>query len=188
MYINTQKLNKYPLSPEDYFKLCAIKNGDKEYIEQHLIEQDYSRFEKLSLIKYVKPKNKQQPVSERVRLDERGKDILSDVAEPSVEEEDERVWKWLSDHYKSLGKDIGNGARTKRHIRDFRVQSGIQKNNLIKLCLDFLKENEENSRNLEYVFYYPKTVFAAKFSLEDSWLYRHFLKNQERLVKTFEEY
>jgi hypothetical protein len=37
----------------------------------------------------------------------------------------------------NAGKSVGNGIRTQKHLRDFRIQTGIEKNNLIKLILFF---------------------------------------------------
>ena len=115
-------------------------------------------------------------------------DLLDNLSTPEVLEEDEKVFEWLKDYYLRAEKEIGNGAKTKRNIRDFRVKSGIEKNNLIKLVLDFLAKNEERSKKLEYIWYYPKTAFATRFDLEESWLWGHFIKNRERLEKSFEKY
>jgi hypothetical protein len=98
------------------------------------------------------------------------------------------VFEWLKNYYIKAGKDIGNGAKTQRHIRDYRLKSGIQKNKLSNHVLDVLAENEERSKKLEYIWYYPKTAFATRFDLEESWLWNHLIRNRERLEKTFEEY
>ena len=182
-YINFKILRKHNLTPEQLIQLLAIKQKEVDFINTDVL----SEFDNLGYTTYVKGK-KDVLKSELVRLSGNGKKLLEDIGTPDVEEEDEKIFEWLKNHYLGLGKEIGNGAKTLRHIRDFRVKSGIEKNNLIKVVLDFLAENEERSNKLEYIFYYPKTVYATKFDLEESWLWNHFIKNRERLEKTFEVY
>ena len=184
MYVNLKLFEKSNLSAEQLIQLIAIKQKEQPYIKEEFL----GRFEELGLITYIKAKNKSQKSSELVRLSDKGKKLLEDLAEALVEEQDEKVFDWLKDYYLKVDKEIGNGAKTKRHIRDFRIKSGIEKNNLIILVLDFLRENEERSKKLEYIWYYPKTAFATKFDLEESWLWNHYQKNKERLDSKFEKY
>lgn len=172
--------------------LTAINQGEKEVLFDALPNPEtYDlSFKGKSLVKTVKPKNKQQTWYDLVRLDKAGKDLLKEITEAEVSEEDETVYTWLSNHYKKIGKEVGNGSKTKRHIRDFRVKSGIDKNNLVRLCYAFVSDenNMEYSHKLEYVFYKPKTVFETKFNLEESRLYQYYLKNQEHFdTKVFKD-
>lgn len=189
MYINTKKLKNHPFSVQDYFNFCAIKNNDFEYIAEHVSESDYRRYEAVSAIKYIKPKRKGQDVSELVRI-HKISDVLEDITEADIEEQDIKILDWLCNYYINSGKEVGNKKRTARHIRDFRIKSGIQKNNLINLCLAFISDetNMEYSHKLEYLFYKPKNAFAAKFILEDSRLYSYFIKNRVEIEKKFETY
>jgi len=184
MYINLKQTQKY-LIRGDLELLTAIKQVDTEYLNKELTETDLSRFEALEFIERVKTPKKGQT---SLRLTKKAKNYLNEISEAETLPEDETIFNWLKDYYLKAGKEIGNGAKTKRHIRDFRVKSGVEKNNLINLVLDFLRENEERSKQLEYIFYYPKTAFDTKFTLDGSWLWNHFEKNRERLEKTFEQY
>lgn len=188
MYLNLSTFTKSQLLFSDLIFICAISQTETTWLIENLTEDIYKRFETLSLIKHIKAKNKKEHFYESLRLSEVGKQLLSELEEAEVEEQDERIFLWLENHYRKLGKDIGNKSKTKRHIRDFRVKGKIEKNNLINLVLDFLEENEERSKRLEYVFYYPKTAFETKFNLDGSWLWNHFEKNKERISKTFIEY
>lgn len=40
----------------------------------------------------------------------------------------------------------------------------------------------------KFAFFKGLNAFQTRFNLEDSRLYKHFLKNRERIEKTFEEY
>lgn len=186
MYINITVLSKSGLEYSDLVFLAGIKQVDKEVLEK-LTGDVFNRLEGLSLLTSIKGKKGDNPIY-NVRLSDKGKKLLNELGESPVEEDDKTVFEWLKNYYLKVGKEIGNGAKTQRHIRDFRIKSGIKKNNLIKLVLDFLAENEEKSRKLEYVWYYPKTAFATRFDLEESWLWSHFIKNKDRLEKTFEDY
>jgi hypothetical protein len=188
MYVNLSVLGKSGLEYSDLVFLCGINQTQTDWLIENLKESDYKRFERLSLIKHIKQKSKKEHLYTSLRLSDLGKTLLSEIEEAEIAPEDKTVFEWLKNYYIKSGKDIGNGAKTQRHIRDFRLKSGIQKNNLINLVLDFLAENEERSKKLEYIWYYPKTAFATRFDLEESWLWNHFIKNRERLEKTFEEY
>ena len=54
LYVNTKSLQ---LTPNQYFLLVAIKNQDLEYIKSN--ENEIPTLERLSVIKSIKPKNKQ---------------------------------------------------------------------------------------------------------------------------------
>jgi hypothetical protein len=188
MYINLSVFTKSQLLFSDLIFLCAISQTETTWLIENLTEDIYERFKAISLVKHIKTKNKKEHSYESLRLSESGKTLLSQLEEAEVEEQDERIFLLLENHYRKLGKDIGNKSKTKRHIRDFRVKGKIEKNNLINLVLDFLQENEDKSKRLEYIFYYPKTAFETKFNLDGSWLWNHFEKNKERISKTFIEY
>ena len=183
MYCN---FSIYPsfLQPQDLFFLCGIKQVNTEI---NIPEDTLQRFSDNNLVTWIKGKAKEEQRL-KIRLSEAGKKLMENLETPETEEEDRVIFDWLKKYYLERDKDIGNGAKTLRHIRDFRVKSGVSKNNLIKLVLDFLAENEDKSRKLEYIFYFPKTAFATRFDLEESWLWNHFIRNRERLEKTFEEY
>lgn len=186
MYLNLETYKKHNLQPQDLYFLIGIKQVDKEVLET-LNGGDFNRYDELGLLMSIKGKKGDNPAL-NVRLSKKGKDLLTDLEQAPVEEEDKIVFEWLKNYYLKAGKEIGNGAKTQRHIRDFKLKSGIKKNNLITLVLDFLAENEERSKKLEYIWYYPKTAFATRFDLEESWLWNHFIKNRERLENKFEKY
>lgn len=188
MYINLKVFQSSGLQFCDLVFLCAILQRDSEFLINNFTDDCFKRFESLSLLTSVKSKKKDEHPYISLRLSEGGKNLLNNLEEVEVEEQDERIFLWLENHYRKLGKDIGNKSKTKRHIRDFRLKSNVEKNNLINLVLDFLEENEDRSKKLEYVFYYPKTAFETKFNLDGSWLWNHFEKNRERIEKTFIEY
>jgi len=187
MYCNLTVFKSSGLALSDLIFLCAINQTEIEWLVENLNEAVYNHFKKLSLIKHIKQKSKKEHLFTSLRLSDIGKQLLSDLEEAEVEEQDSLVYTWLSNYYKNAGKEIGNRKKTLSHIKDFRVKSQISKNNLIKLCVDFLKDNEERSNKLQFVFYYPKTVFATRFDLEESWLYSHYLKKEDYFKSIFEE-
>ena len=190
MYINTNIVKHYNLNLQQVALLQILHQAKNEDVSEWLesYNGDLDVLNEKSFLSEVKAKNKQESVYKRLRLSKKGREVLDAIETPDIEEQDKTVFEWLKNYYLKAGKEIGNGAKTQRHIRDFRIKSGIQKNNLIKLVLDFLAENEERSKKLEYIWYYPKTAFATRFDLEESWLWSHFIKNKERLEKTFEQY
>lgn len=190
MYINTKILKQYNLNLQQVSLLQILHQNRTEDMSE-LLESyngDLDVLNEKGFLNEVKARNKKESVYKRLRLSKKGSELLEDLGTPEVLEEDKKVFEWLKNYYLKADKEIGNGAKTQRHIRDFRTKSGIQKNNLITLVLEFLKENEEKSKKLEYIWYYPKTAFATRFDLEESWLWNFYQKNKERLDAKFEKY
>ena len=184
MYLN---FNVYPeqLLPCDLYYLLAIKLVKTDI---DIPEDVLSRFETLNLVKYIKGAIKEEERL-KLRLSDKGKDLLKELEEPEVLEEDVVVYNWLRDFYTKSGKDIGNGAKTKRHIRDFRIKSGISKNSLVFLCTTFLKDenNMMYNQKLEYAFYKPPTAFETRFNLEESRIWNYYKKHIEYFTNKFKE-
>lgn len=193
LYINFEVIKELEEDGHDPFPLIsvltAINQGNKSFLEglKDVAEYNFT-FKDKSLVKHVKGR-KNDTWFDTVRLDKAGKELLKDLTEAEVSEDDIKIFDWLSNHYKKIGKEIGNGAKTKRHIRDFRIKSGIVKNNLIRLCYAFVSDESqmEYSHKLEYIFYKPKTVFETRFNLEESRLYQYYMKNKEQFDKVFTE-
>ena len=196
MYINLKLFKKSNLSAEQLIQLIAIKQKEQNYIKEEFL----GRFEELGLVSYVKQKNKSQKSSELVRLSDKGKKLLNSmITEPVAGETEDILFEWLSKYYIEKGKEIGNPNRVKKLLKWFSEETGIYKNDLIKLFIDFLKDEyvDEASRVLEFTLFYPKKfttdkgktiAYEAKPDIHDSWLFNHFQKNRERLVSTFEDY
>lgn len=184
MYINFKEFKKSGLTPEDLVLLCAIKQENVEHISAN--EDKLPPLKEL--IKEIKGKPKQSYI-EKLRLSDKGKDLLESLESVEVSEETEVIFDWLSKHYKKLDKKIGNEPKTKRHIESFSQKSGIKKNNLIKLCTAFIRDetNMEYSHILEYVFYKPKTAFETRFNLHESRLYKYYKDNENYFSNIFEE-
>lgn len=193
LYINFEVIKELEGDGHDPFPLIsiltAINQGNKSFLEGLKDVTEYNlTFKGKSLVKHVKGR-KSDTWFDTVRLDKAGKELLKDLTEAEVSEDDIKIFDWLSNHYKKIGKEVGNGAKTKRHIRDFRIKSGIVKNNLIRLCYAFVSDESqmEYSHKLEYIFYKPKTVFETRFNLEESRLYQYYMKNKEQFDKVFTE-
>lgn len=177
MYINFKNFEKSGLSCEELILLCAIKQDNTAFIS--------SRLELLPALKELtkeiqgKPK---QPRIEKIRLSDKGKDLLDKLENVEVSEDTEVIFDWLANYYKKLGKEVGNSNKTKRWIEIFSEKSGIKRNNLVKLCKAFISDetNMEYSHKLEYVFYKAKTQWETKFILEESRLYNFYLRNKEK--------
>lgn len=190
MYINFNTLIKGRLSPFHLICLIAVKQKDFNYLKEIYWLQEKEYLLERELIKKIKVPKKLEESAEALRITPQGNKFLEELETPEVEEEDKVVFEWLKKHYKKLGKEVGNGARTQRHIRDFRTKSGIQKNNLLKLCLAFIQDEDNMQYNniLEYCFYKPLTAFQTRFQLEDSRLYKYYLKREDYFKSVFEEY
>lgn len=193
-YFNFKLCAEKQIHPSKLLSLAMLNQNRTEpladIIESYMGAGGLKMLHEEGLVTYVKVKRKTDTLFMLARLSEKGKELLNELTEPPIEEQDEKVLTWLAEHFKKIGKETGNKKRTLRHIRDFRVKSSIEKNNLINLCLAFLNDDENMEYNhcMEYMFYKAKTVYATKFNLEDSRLYKYYLKYQEQFDKTFEKY
>lgn len=184
MYINHKYLKDSDLVWHDVYTLQLVKQGDGV----HLFKEEYEDLLELGYLTLIKGK-KSDSENQRLRLSERGKEFLENVEEADVLEEDYTIYEWLCAIYKNLGKEIGSKKKTLSYIKDFRVKSGIDKNKLASLCNSFVNnENEmEYSNILQNVFYKPTNVYATRFSLEDSRLWKYYLKHEEEFKEEWEK-
>jgi len=192
MYINISTLIKLP-NPLTLPLLLVLKQAGKKDVSVHVTsvltnEEDLKVLEESGYISYVKGK-KGETIFERMRLGKKGRDFLNELDEPEVEEQDERIFKWLSETYKKREKEIGNGKKTKRLIAAFREKSEIEKNHLAFLCNEFILDDSEQewSFKLEFVFWKPSNLFQTKFVLEDSRLWKYYNKKKAYFDKKFLE-
>ena len=176
MYINYKYLKESDLGWMDVLVLQLVKQGDGVLLDKEqyelLLDEGY-----LTLIKGKKNETEAQ----KLRLSDKGKDFLNELEEAESTEEDKIVLEWLCDIYKKLGKEIGSKKKTLSYIKDFRVKSGIDKNRLINLCSTFVGDDNqmEYSNILQNVFFKPTNVYNTRFNLEDSRLWKYYLKYEE---------
>jgi hypothetical protein len=198
MYINLEIFAKTKLKPEDLFYLIVIKQVNKELLETIPLDV-LGRLEELSLLTNIKGKKSDSEAS-KIRLSEKGKKFIKSVfTEPPAGDDEDILFDWLSEFYLKRHKEVGNPNRVKKLLAWFSNETGIRKNDLVKLFIDFLADGyvDEESRVLEFTLFYPKKfttdkgksiAYEAKPDIFDSWLYKHFEKNKERLIPTFETY
>ena len=198
MYINFELAKKVGLQPSDIYFLCGIKQIEKEVLE-HIPIEAIQRFEQLEIVTTIKG-TKSESKNLKIRLNDKGKKLFkSFFLDNAWTETEEVLYDWLSKYYTDRGKEVGNPNRVKKLLKWFSDETGVYKNNLIKLFVDFLQDDyvDESSKVLEFTLFYPKkfttdngrsVAYEAKPDIFDSWLFKHLEKNRERLEKTFENY
>lgn len=179
--------------------LARINQTSTIWLIDNLTEDVYSHFEAQSWIKHIKQKSKKEHLYNSLRLSDKGRNYLRDLfKESEATEEDREYLKRLTDYYISKGKEIGNPNRVLSYLIKFRTESGISGDNLTRLFGDFLSNDyvDEHSRILEFTLFYPKKfttdkgksiAYEAKWDLYDSWLYKYYLQNKNRLDATFDK-
>lgn len=183
MYINFKLASDRGLTPTQVLALQAIKQNrieDTSDVIEKLIGLDVSFFEDNGLVTFIKPKNKKDFRLKLIRLSNRGSQLLDDIETPKIQEEDLKIFEWLKKMYLEMGKDLGNQKMTKMYIALFRINSGIKRNALAKLCNDFISDadNMTYSHVLEYVFFKSPSAYKNSFDLEYSKLWRFYQKNK----------
>ena len=184
MYINIDNLFKLK-NPLTLPLLLILKQASKKDVSKCIQELGFedTEFSKLQVDGYIKfiKGNKKQTLIQKMRLDKKGTEFLNSLDEPDVEEQDIKIFDWLSAKYKERDKQIGNGKKTKRLIASFREKSGIEKNHLAFLCHTFISDDDEQewSFKLEYVFWKPTNVYQTRFVLEDSRLWKYYNKRKD---------
>ena len=195
MYINFKILKTRDLTIKDIVLVQIAKQCRSEDLSE-VFETEYATSWSIvdSLVErgyltIIKGK-KNNTLYQKIRATKKGTDLLSDIETPEVNEEDLTIFEWMSKLYKSKGKELGNMKRTKRHIAAFRVQSGIEKNNLAKLLQEFVSDdsNMEYNHILEYAFFKPSNQFDVRFDLAQSRLYKYYLERETHFRKMFENF
>lgn len=191
MYVNIENLMK--INPMMLPLLLVLKQAGKKDVSESVAQLifDDEELEKLvntDYIKYIKG-GKNDNELQRMRLSKKGTEYLNNLDEPEVLEEDIKIFNWLSDIYVKMGKEIGNGKKTQRHIASFREKSGIEKNQLALLCNTFINDESQTewSFKLEFLLWKPTNLFQTKFNLDDSRLYKYYLKRKEFFDREFKK-
>ncbi len=189
MYVNLENLFK--INPMLVPLLLVLKHASKRDVSNKVAmlitsDQDLEDLINKGYIKFIKG-NKKDNEFQKMRLDKKGTAFLNSLEDPEVEEQDTVVFEWLAAVYRKKEKQIGNGKRTQRRIASFREKSGIEKNNLLRLCDAFINDDNEQeySHKLEYVFYKPTGAYQTKFVLEDSRLWKYYNKRKDFFNKVF---
>lgn len=183
MYINFNNFKKSNLGAEQLMFLLAVNQEDLDYIIEHFdLVEDLDDF-----VAFIKGK-KSQTDYEKIRLSKLGKRFFKALGEVSVDDSDLIVFEYMKKSYLAMGKEVGNGAKTKRYINWFKNATGIKKNRLISLVMHFLNSEETMLFNmrLEYAFYKPATMYEVKPRLEESRLYKYYEANEEDFLKMWE--
>lgn len=193
MYINFNVVKFMGYSPSDVFNLQIIFQNRTESLEE-LISDSISNdilmsYSNKGLVTFIKEKNKKDTLANRVRIAPNGSELLSTFQIPEVNEDDLKLYAWLESVYKSENKEIGNRKKTKVFIALFRVNSGIDRNKLAYLCKVFMNDTSqfEWSRVLEYLFFKPANMYSTKFDLEESKLYKYYLRYQDMFDNKFKK-
>ena len=194
MYVNFQYLKQHEdvIPASLVLPLIAIGQNRAEDLRDFLYENlsgaEIEHLEAVGFITYIKS-GKASDTLGRMRLSDKGKSFLDNLETPEITEEDVKVFEWLKATYLKKGKEIGNAKQTKRYIALFRVHSGISKNALVKLCMDFLLDEERMkfSHQLEYVFFKRSHTFQAHFDINDSKLYQFYLSNKAFYDEEFKQ-
>lgn len=185
MYVNFELLKSRGYCAVDAINLQLISQNKLEslagIIGEEILPEILEEYTEKELVTYVTPKNKSDTLSNRVRLSDKGARLLEEIQIPSVNEDDLKLFDWLENVYKSEDKEIGNRKKTKTYIALFRTNSGIERNCLAFLCKVFINDESqfEWSKMLEYLFFKPSSVYNVKFDLEQSNLYKYYLKKKD---------
>lgn len=194
MYLN---FNLYPeqLFPEDLFYLLAIKQ-----VNMNIVVPDdvLSRFETLSLVKYVKGKAKEEKRL-KLRISDKGKDLLVKLSfEGSYDLESEKLADWLISIYRSKGGGmVKNKVEVKRRLHWWKKITDIRGNFLAVLLqcaiqdsynpesdesfFEFKKKNPRAiwSNMAENLLWKPGSIHDKYKTLDKSPLYMYYEDNKE---------
>lgn len=192
MYVNFELMRKWGLSPIDVINLQLISQNKNESLEEVITNnislEILDNYQKSEYVSLVKAKNKADTIQNRVRLTSKGSDLLETLQVPEVNEDDLKLYDWLESIYKAEDKEIGNRKKTKLYIALFRAHSGIDRNKLAYLCKSFMNDASqfEWSKRLEYLFFKPSNAFSVRFDIEQSSLYRYYLKYKTSFDNKFQ--
>lgn len=192
MYINFKILEANEMNFDDLLILQLAKQNKNEDLsellnkfEPHgidpLLEKGY-----LTQIKGKKGFSRTQ----KLRISKEGSAVLDNIETPEILPEDIILFDWISSVYTNMGKTIGNKKKTKMYIAEFRVQSGIEKNELAHLMQQFLQDDENMNYNhiLENSLFKAANAYQTKFNLDESRLWQYYQKNKESIDLHYKRY
>lgn len=182
-YFNFKLAEKNSLSPYDVLNLQLINQNrieDLSYYIKNIPQDVINKYEELGYIEYIKGKPNQD-IFNKIRLSKKGNSFLDTLEVAEVNDDDIKILNWLINLYNSEDKLIGNKKRILSGIANFRLHTGIEKNNLALLLKVFSKDEEsfQYSKKLENLFFDSKNIFQRKFSLDSCKLYEYYLKNKD---------
>jgi len=191
MYINFKLLPSLGLTPEDVIVMQMCKQNKLEDLSNELkgsYKYHLTVLTEKGLVGGIAGK-KSQSEFEKKRLTKKGLKMLEDIETPEITNDDLKLFDWLEKLYVGQGKEVGNKKKTKMYLALFRVNSGIEKNELATLLDEFTRDEDNMSYNhkLEYAFFKPSSVFQTKFELDQSRLWNYYQKNEEHMLMLFEE-
>lgn len=190
MYINFSILNSSKLTVEQLIVLQICKQNKTEDMSGVLSKyrEEVSELFSRDLLTSIKGKSSQNDL-QKIRVTKSGMSILSDIETPLVTPDDVRLFEWLCEVYRIEDKLIGNKKKTKLYIAEFRVNSGIEKNELANLLRIYLEDEENMKYNLklEYAFFKPTNLYQTKFDIEESRLWQYYLKYKEEIDSKYQK-
>ena len=193
MYINYEIMTSKKLSLHDFGVLNLIKQNRIESLSEEIkfevLETTIvERFSNLGYIELIKGSSKDN-LYQKIRTTKKGNETLEDIGTPEVNTDDLKLYDWLEKVYLSLGKQVGNKRKCKNFIAQFRVNSGIFRNELAFLCQTFINDEKEIefSQKLEFLFFKGANLFSVKFDIYQSRLFQYFEKNKNMFEAEFKK-
>lgn len=206
MYINFKQLGTN-LQRGDLELLCAIKQGETEYLITNSWYEALARFKELDFITEVKGKKKDDHPYKALRLTDKAKKLLVSISyEGAIDDEAEALGDWLIALYKRReGGIIKNKIESKRRLQWFKTITGISGNKLALLLKafltdtynsttgdsiqDFMSSNPRGVLNnmLDNVCWSPDSIWDKHKTLEKSPLYNYYSDNQEYIHKIWKD-
>lgn len=193
MYINLNVLLHHELDLKDLVNLVLIRQqkfeDNGEYLEKVVSLSDIQYYYDKGWITEIKGK-KSNTQHQKLRLTDKGRDLLDALDTPEVTQEDIVLRDWLIEIYNKEEKIIGNKKRITQGLAFFRAYSGITKNKLAFLLKTFVTDenNFKYNQKLENVFFDNSNVFNNRFSLDASRLWQYYLRKKDFFDSKFKQW
>ena len=205
--MNLDVFFKSKITAEDFILLPVLPQNSNGSQRERLLELDSDYSSVSEYVKFVNRKNKTQTLHDLVRLDKKGNKLLVDLFTYSPDEDTKKLVDWVIETYKGIGKFCKNKKEAYRRCQFFSESSGIKRNRLAVLIQTFMqnvynpevhgdsfREAKKQNPNLvlsnqvENIFWNKPNLFAKHYNLDDSPLYKIYLKNEEHFLKQFKKY
>ena len=178
MYINYELMFKKGISLEELNTLIQINQKEGKLLEG----KDFSRFEELNLVTYVKPV---KDIYNSVRLSKNGKTFLDALTTKGFTEEVGNLLKKLTELYELSNKDTGNLLEVRKRLIWFIEETGFSEKVIYNAVDTYLTDNSEYTMNLDNLLWRaPSKAFSVHYNLKDSRLF-DIISKQFRLPITF---
>lgn len=173
MAFNYNKLLENNLSANEYVVLLIVKSKDYDSLLS-LFNNEVAELLENGWLTVTKEFEGKPNYLKGVRTTKKANTLLVEVLNAEITEESKKLCEDIIDTYQHKGYDskVGNNKKILSLCSWFLAETEISPSDILETIDKYLDKTEEKYvRSVENLIWKPKSVFATKWTLDDSLLY-----------------